>query len=54
VHNVFVPSTDADRVQAAFDAAVAGDVDELVSMFDPGLEWRGPTRGHLWWRHTPA
>jgi len=54
VHNGCVPPTDAERVQAAFDAAVAGDVDALVSMFDPSLEWRGVARGHLWWRHTPA
>jgi len=54
VHNVGVSSTDADRAQTAFDAAVAGDVEALVSMLDPGLEWRGPTRGHLWWRRTPA
>ncbi|MGI9079843.1 MAG: hypothetical protein ACR2GF_03330 [Acidimicrobiales bacterium] len=47
-------STDAYRVQAAFDAAVAGDLDPLVSLFDPGLEWRGAVRGHLWWRHTPS
>ncbi|MDQ6796866.1 MAG: hypothetical protein M3011_02370 [Actinomycetota bacterium] len=49
-----MPSTDADRVQTAFDAALAGDVEALVSIFDPGLEWRGVSRGHLWWRHTPS
>jgi ketosteroid isomerase-like protein len=49
-----VSSTDADRVQAAFDVAVAGDIDPLVSLLDPGLEWRGVARGHLWWRRSPS
>lgn len=44
----------ADDVQAAFDAAVAGDLGPLVSPFAPDLEWRGTTRGHLWWRRTPS
>ena len=34
-------TTDAERVQTAFDAAVAGDVEPLVALFAPGLEWRG-------------
>jgi len=49
-----VATTDAERVQAAFDAAVAGDVEPLASLLEPGLEWRGVTRGHLLWRHTPS
>lgn len=47
-------SADADRVQAAFDAAVAGSVEPLVALFDLELDWRGLTRGHLWWRRTPS
>ena len=46
-------TNDADRVQAAFDAAVGGDVEPLVSLFHPSMEWRGVPRGYLWWRHTP-
>lgn len=45
---------EAQRIQAALDAAVAGDLEPLVSMLDPDLEWRGVTRGRLWWRHTPS
>jgi len=45
---------DAGLIQAAFDAAVTGDVEPLVSLFDPALEWRGVPRGHLWWRRTPS
>lgn len=47
-------TTDAARTQAAFDAAIGGDVEPLVSMFDPSLEWRGVTSGHFWWRTTPS
>jgi ketosteroid isomerase-like protein len=49
-----VAQTDAERVQLAFDAAVTGDLDPLVALFDPSLEWRGVTRGRLWWRRTPS
>jgi ketosteroid isomerase-like protein len=46
--------SDAERIQAAFDAAVGGDVEPLVDLFDASLEWRGVTTGHLWWRRTPS
>jgi hypothetical protein len=41
-------------IQAALDAAVAGDLDPLVGLLDPDLDWRGIRRGHLWWRRAPA
>lgn len=47
-------ATDAQRTQAAFDAAVAGNLEPLVGMLDPELHWRGVPRGHLWWRRTPT
>jgi ketosteroid isomerase-like protein len=47
-------STVEERVQAAYDATVAGDVTDLVSLLHPDLEWRGTSRGHLWWRRTPS
>jgi ketosteroid isomerase-like protein len=43
-----------EEVQQAYDAAVAGDLDPLVTLFDPELDWRGLERGHLWWRKAPA
>ncbi|MDQ6727422.1 MAG: hypothetical protein M3066_14825 [Actinomycetota bacterium] len=52
VHTVTVP--DAYRIQAAFDAAISGDVEPLVSLLDPRLEWRGVRRGRLWWRDVPS
>jgi len=45
---------DAQAIQRAYDAAVAGDLDPLVNLFDPDLDWRGIERGHLWWRSAPA
>lgn len=47
-------TSDGAKVQSAFDAATRGDVEPLVAMLDPALEWRGRTRGHLWWRTTPS
>jgi hypothetical protein len=38
---------DAETVQRAFDAAVAGDLDPLVSLFAADLDWSGLERGHL-------
>ncbi|MDQ2827363.1 MAG: hypothetical protein M3Y04_10470 [Actinomycetota bacterium] len=52
-HTGGVPGN-AYRVQAAFDAAIAGDVEPLVALFDPQLEWRGVRSGRLWWRRTPS
>jgi ketosteroid isomerase-like protein len=45
---------DADTVQRAYDAVIAGDVDPLVSLFAADLDWSGLERGHLWWRKAPA
>jgi ketosteroid isomerase-like protein len=45
---------DAQEIQQAYDAAVAGDLDPLVNLFDPDLDWKGFERGHLWWRKAPA
>ena len=40
--------------QAAFDAAIGGDVEPFVALLAPGVEWRGVERGHLWWRSAPS
>jgi ketosteroid isomerase-like protein len=45
---------DANQLQRCFDAAVSGDLDPLVSLLDPDLDWKGLERGHLWWRKAPA
>ena len=45
---------DAARVQQAFNAAISGDVEPLVALLAPDLEWRGVQRGHLRWRSAPS
>jgi hypothetical protein len=45
---------DAETVGAAYGAAASGNVEPLVSLLDPAVEWRGVTRGRLWWRRTPS
>lgn len=47
-------SADAEAAAVAYRAAVAGDVEPLVSLLDPSLEWRGVPRGRLWWKRTPS
>jgi hypothetical protein len=43
-----------DDLQRALDAATAGDLDELVSMFDSEVDWRGPEHGYWLWRRAPS
>jgi ketosteroid isomerase-like protein len=49
-----VSTPDAQAVQVAFDAAIGGDIEPLVALLAPDLEWRGVDRGHLWWRNAPS
>jgi hypothetical protein len=42
------------RLREAAEAFNAGDPEPFVALLDPQLEWRGITRGHLWWRRTPS
>lgn len=49
-----MPDSDGSVIQTAFDAATAGDLEPLVSLLAADVEWRGRTRGRLWWRHTPS
>jgi ketosteroid isomerase-like protein len=43
-----------ERVRQAYETATAGDVSELVALFDPDTVWRGVERGRLWWRNAPS
>jgi hypothetical protein len=47
-------TSDAERVQGAYAAATTGDIEPLVALFDPGIDWRGVRRGALWWRSSPG
>jgi ketosteroid isomerase-like protein len=41
-------------IREALAAMNRGDVEPLVSLLDPDVDWRGPSRGHLWWKRTPG
>jgi ketosteroid isomerase-like protein len=43
-----------DQLRAAAEALGHGDPEPFVSLFAEDAEWRGPSRGHLWWKHTPS
>jgi ketosteroid isomerase-like protein len=49
-----VASENVERIREAAEAYNRGDVEPLVAMLDEDVDWRGPTSGHLWWRHTPS
>lgn len=41
-------------LKVALDAMNRGDVEPVVALLDPDVDWRGKPRGHLWWRHEPS
>ena len=43
-----------EDVQRVYDTAVAGNIETLVSMLAPDLEWRGLERGRWLWRKAPS
>jgi ketosteroid isomerase-like protein len=43
-----------DELRAAVEALDRGDVEPFVALLDENSEWRGITRGRLWWKHTPS
>ena len=47
-------STVIDQLRAAAEALGHGDPEPFASLFAEDAEWRGPSRGHLWWKHTPS
>jgi ketosteroid isomerase-like protein len=49
-----VASANVQRLEEAAAAFNRGDVDPLVALLDDDVDWRGTTRGLLWWRHTPS
>lgn len=49
-----MPETDVELVRNGYAAAIEGDIEPLVALFDEQLQWRGVERGVLWWRHAPA
>jgi ketosteroid isomerase-like protein len=43
-----------DALNAAIDALNQGDPEPFASLFDNDAEWRGVSRGALWWKHAPS
>jgi hypothetical protein len=43
-----------DQLEAAVEALNQGDAGPFASLFADDAEWRGVSRGHLWWRDTPS
>lgn len=37
-----------DAIRGAFEAFVQGDVEPLVALIDPSMEWRGRRRLRFW------
>ena len=53
MHTFSVASSNVERLQVAAEAYNRGDVEPLVALLDKDVDWRAPTRGFLWSRHTP-
>jgi ketosteroid isomerase-like protein len=43
-----------DIVRSAFEALGDGDVEPLVALIDPAMEWRGRRRWPLFWQEPPS
>jgi ketosteroid isomerase-like protein len=43
-----------DELRRAVDALNAGDSEPFAALIADDSEWRGRTRGHLWWKRTPV
>jgi ketosteroid isomerase-like protein len=48
-----VASANVEMLQSAAEAYSRGDVEPFVALLDEDVDWRGVTRGHLWWKRTP-
>jgi len=43
-----------DRLRVAVEALNEGDPEPFASLFAEDAEWRGVSRGFLWWRDAPS
>jgi hypothetical protein len=43
-----------DSLRAAAEALNDGDPEPFASLFAADAEWRGVSRGHLWWKRAPS
>jgi hypothetical protein len=49
-----VGEVSAEAIRGAFEALGAGDVEPLVALIDPAMEWRGRRRLPRFWRPPPS
>jgi hypothetical protein len=43
-----------DQLRAAAESLAEGNPEPLASLFAEDAQWRGVSRGHLWWKQTPS
>jgi ketosteroid isomerase-like protein len=43
-----------DELRTAAEALNRGDPEPFVALMADDCEWRGISRGHLWWKRTPS
>jgi ketosteroid isomerase-like protein len=43
-----------DSLRAAAEALNNGDPEPFASLFAADAEWRGVSRGRLWWKRAPS
>lgn len=43
-----------DELREAAEALNRGDPDPFAALIAGDCEWRGLTRGRLWWKRTPS
>ena len=51
---VTVAAVSADSIRAAYEALAEGDVDPLVALIHPEMEWRGRRRLSRLWQPPPS
>jgi hypothetical protein len=49
-----VREVSADSIRVAYDALAEGDVEPLVALIHPEMDWRGPRRLSRLWRPPPS
>jgi len=43
-----------DQLRAAAESLNRGDPEPFAALMAEHCEWRGISRGHLWWKRTPS
>jgi hypothetical protein len=54
VESFYASDVVLDAARAAYEALMSGDVEPLVGLVDPELEWRGRRSARRLWRNPPS